>query len=262
MTDDILGRILYNRYYVEGIIHEGGMSAGYRAVDIINNIYVMIKVCRNSDIIGIAALKNEYRILKGLNHKGLNHNGIPGVYGYMSEESGDSLIMEYIDGLTLEYLMSNGMLSLWEALTIIKSLCRILIYLHDHSPAVYHCDIKPSNIIVAGDGCVTLIDFGVSLYGGEKNSACFGTEGYAAPEQFDASGNIDARTDIYSMGILLKNMLRASADYDKDTQKLGNIIKRCTSRDMCYRYSDVSEILTEMMYNTREDGTARLIYIS
>ena len=262
MTDDILGRILYNRYYVEGIIHEGGMSAGYRAVDVINNIYVMIKVCRNSDIIGIAALKNEYRILKGLNHKGLNHKGIPGVYGYMSEESGDSLIMEYIDGLTLEYLMSNGMLSLGEALTIIKSLCRILIYLHDHSPAIYHCDIKPSNIIVAGDGCVTLIDFGVSVYGDGKNSACFGTEGYAAPEQFDASGNIDARTDIYSMGILLKNMLRASADYDKYPQKLGNIIKRCTSRDMCCRYSDVSEILTEMMYITREDGTARLIYIS
>lgn len=254
MTGCIIGKIVLERYCIESIIHEGSMSIVYQAVDVYDNLKVVIKKCSLKDSMSICALKNEYKILNNLHYK-----GIPGVYNYISDSGYDYLIMEYIEGHTLESILINQSVNIQDILSIMEELCRILIYLHNHRYKVYHCDIKPSNIIISNKGQVFLIDYGVSVYDNNSIGQCFGTQGYAAPEQFDICQSVDARTDIYSLGVLIDSMLKCCGN-TRYTSMLKKITGRCSHEAVCCRYSDVSEILTEIMYMTGMDGTVKILY--
>jgi len=120
------------------------------------------------------------------------------------------IILEYIQGLSVQQLLDKKqMLDKEQTLAIMKQICDALMHLHTLDPPIIHRDIKPSNVMIEVDGTVKLIDFDASRnykIKAQKDTRNLGTEGYASPEQFGYT-QTDIRSDIYSVGILFREML-------------------------------------------------------
>jgi hypothetical protein len=135
------------------------------------------------------------------------------------------------------------------SLAIAVQLCDILTYLHGQTPPVIHRDIKPQNIIVDEQGKVTLIDFGISRAynsASQEDTTCLGTRYYAAPEQYGFS-QTDARSDIFSLGVLLCWLLTGSVNIDQAEKsipdiRLARIVKKCTAFDPRDRYQNAAQV--------------------
>ncbi len=156
------------------------------------------------------------------------------------------LIEEYINGRTLEEWINCGrVFSPWEAVGIIRQVCEALACLHLQEPPIIHRDIKLSNIMISGDGIVKLIDYNAArLYerGLNQDTHLIGTEAYAAPEQFGFA-QTDARTDIYSLGVVFNYLLTGEHIKRKVAQgACGAIVKKCTQMDPDRRYQSVREL--------------------
>ncbi len=141
----------------------------------------------------------------------LNHAAIPALYDYFFEDGYWYLVMEYIPGPTLSaYLRRLGALPPLEALNYAIQLCDVLAYLHGQTPPVIFRDLKPSNIILTPAQRLALVDFGIARYfkdGQSSDTNDLGSPGYAAPEQYQGESQTDARSDLYSLGIILHEML-------------------------------------------------------
>ncbi len=141
----------------------------------------------------------------------LQHPALPALYDYFFEDGYWYLVMDYIPGPTLmSYLHKEAPLPPLEALNYAMQLCDVLDYLHRQTPPVIFRDIKPSNIILAPDGRAMLVDFGIARYfkeGQLNDTTEFGSPGYAPPEQYQGEGQTDGRSDLYSLGVLLHEML-------------------------------------------------------
>jgi serine/threonine protein kinase len=141
----------------------------------------------------------------------LHHRAIPTLYDYFFEDGYWYLVMDYIPGSTLAaYLRKQAPLAPLEALNYALQLCDVLEYLHNQSPPIIFRDLKPSNIIVIPDGTLMLIDFGIARYfkqGQINDTSDFGSPGYASPEQYHGDGQTDERSDLYSLGIILHEMI-------------------------------------------------------
>lgn len=142
--------------------------------------------------------------------------GIPRIIEYLEEDNRLILIEEYISGCSLQDMIDDGKLSLTDIFCYMLELCNILEILHAHSPAIIHRDIKPSNIIITNYNKAVLLDFNAAKYYSEqeKDTMLLGTQGYAAPEQY-GFGASSPQTDIYSLGILLKEMTTSINYSDK-----------------------------------------------
>jgi WD40 repeat protein len=141
----------------------------------------------------------------------LKHPNLPGVYDHFSERGNFYLVMEYVEGETLDHLLSSAAGFLLESLVRHWSLqlCDVLDYLHCHRPPVIFRDLKPANIMLARDGTVKLIDFGIArIFDPRKKTDTLkmGTVGYAPPEQYAGHGQTDARSDIYALGATLHHL--------------------------------------------------------
>ncbi len=141
------------------------------------------------------------------------HRGLPGTYGIFSQGENDYLIMDYIEGKTLEKIITSSDKPLPEdrAIGWTIELCEIIDYLHNsfEKPVVYR-DLKPSNIIITPSGGVKLVDFGIArYYNPDKNTDTFsyGSPGYAAPEQYKGRGQSSPQTDVFGLGVILFQML-------------------------------------------------------
>jgi serine/threonine protein kinase len=141
----------------------------------------------------------------------LHHRAIPTLYDYFFEDGYWYLVMDYIPGSTLAaYLRKHAPLPPLEALNYTLQLCDVLEYLHNQSPPIIFRDLKPSNIIVIPNGTLMLIDFGIARYfkqGQINDTGDFGSPGYASPEQYHGDGQTDERSDLYSLGVLLHEMV-------------------------------------------------------
>lgn len=141
----------------------------------------------------------------------LQHPCIPALYDYFFEDGYWYLVMDYIAGPTLSaYIREHGRLPQLEALNYALQLCDVLDYLHQQTPPVIYRDLKPSNILLAQDGRAMLVDFGIARYykaGQENDTLEFGSPGYAPPEQYQGGGQTDWRSDLYSLGVILHEML-------------------------------------------------------
>ncbi|HLX40912.1 MAG TPA: serine/threonine-protein kinase, partial [Ktedonobacteraceae bacterium] len=141
----------------------------------------------------------------------LQHPSLPALYDYFFEDGYWYLVMDYIPGPTLmSYLHKEAPLPPLEALNYAMQLCDVLDYLHRQTPPVIFRDIKPSNIILAPNGRVMLVDFGIARYykeGQLNDTTEFGSPGYAPPEQYQGEGQTDGRSDLYSLGVILHEML-------------------------------------------------------
>lgn len=154
---------------------------------------------------------------------------------------GRIIVEEYVEGITLERILSNGSLPKKQAKRIFRDVLEALSELHKHG--IVHRDVKPSNIIVKPDGRAVIVDFGISkLYNAqaENDTSLFGTVGYAPPEQFGFSST-DYRSDIYSFGVT--------------AEKLGikgykRIIKKCKAFDPSKRYANAGRVIADLKGRT------------
>ncbi|HLX56660.1 MAG TPA: serine/threonine-protein kinase, partial [Ktedonobacteraceae bacterium] len=153
----------------------------------------------------------------------LSHPAIPTLYDYFYEDSHWYLVMEYLPGPTLaSYMRQYAPLPPLEALNYAMQLCDVLDYLHKQSPLVVFRDLKPSNVILSPEGRLMLVDFGISRYfkeGQINDTTDFGSPGYASPEQYEGSGQTDGRSDLYSLGVILHEMVSGQRPVRAGTRK-------------------------------------------
>jgi serine/threonine-protein kinase len=206
--------VLQDRYVVMQKLGQGGMGAVYRASDRrLSTVTWAVKEMSQSAISGPLerqqardAFRHEAEMLAALNHPNL-----PRVTDHFEQDGKAYLVMEYVPGETLlSFLMREGLpqpqarVFEWA-----RQLCDALDYLHTQSPPIIFRDLKPANIMLAPNGQVKLIDFGIARLfkpGQAKDTQAFGTIGYSAPEQY-GKGQTDARSDVYSLGVLLHQLL-------------------------------------------------------
>jgi len=216
------GTILDRRYKIEKRIGGGGMGSVYQATDMRLGNYWAIKEMSDAALTdpaerqqAIQAFENEARLLAKL-----DHNNLPKVNNHFEENGKYYLVMDFIDGETLEAIIDSKIASsstgvkgaLFAEAQVLKwaaELCDVLTYLHNQNPPVIFRDLKPGNIMIEKSGRVRLIDFGVARLfkpGKSKDTSSFGTKGFAPPEQY-GKGQTDARSDVYALGATLHFLL-------------------------------------------------------
>jgi tRNA A-37 threonylcarbamoyl transferase component Bud32 len=201
------GTILAERYRIESLLARGGMSRIYVATPLRGVGVVVIKQAvftegdRASEL-ELAQFKAEHAMLNGLTHPAL-----PTVLGFFEDGGCHYLVQEYLPGTPMRILLNEqGAFSVEETLALVRELLDALIYLHRRN--IVHRDIKPENLLVTEQGRLRVLDFGAArLYSPlvSADAIRIGTLGYASPEHY--SGQTDARSDIYSTGILMHFML-------------------------------------------------------
>ena len=204
--ENLIGRVLGDRYKIEAIVGEGGMSVVMRASDTLKKRDVTIKLLTLKDGEPNAAERftNEAKAVAMLSHP-----NIVSVYDVSLTGSEKYIVMEYINGITLkEYLDKKGRLEWREAVHYTNQILGALS--HAHSKGVIHRDVKPENVMLMRDGSIKVIDFGIAKLPDSKSltviDKAIGTVNYISPEQ--ASGkNSDEKSDIYSTGILLYELV-------------------------------------------------------
>ena len=173
--------------------------------------------------------------------------GLPRHIATYENERVAVVVREYIEGEPLHLYAREHALSEQEIVRICVRLCDILAVLHHRSEPIIHRDIKPQNVIVRPDGDVALIDFDIArVYrrGGDTDTMFMGTPAYAPPEQYGFS-QTDARTDIYSLGILLRWLLTGSTrknDNVRVYRPLAVVVKKCTGFSPKERFADVAQV--------------------
>jgi len=207
-----LGRILGKRYRLEALLGAGGMGVVYRASDLqVPGELFAIKVLKpklqgHADL--VRALREEVRKTRALSHP-----NIVGAYSISSDEDGDYMLMEYLEGETLQTLLDEEFgrgVPFTRAWPFILDICAALAYAHDHN--VIHSDLKPSNVFVTTSGKVKLLDFGIArvargpIRGFDPGAYGAVTESYASCEMLEG-GNPDVRDDVYALGCVVYEML-------------------------------------------------------
>jgi WD40 repeat protein len=213
-AQSIPGIPLKQRYHILSQIGTGGFGAVYRAEDTqLGNRLVAVKAMGQRGLNAqeraraAAAFKREALMLASLMHPNL-----PRIYEHFSEAGHWYLVMDFIEGQTVESYLSrtrHGYLPIEEVLDIGIQLCTVLDYLHTSRPPIVFRDLKPSNAMVTGNGHLYLIDFGIARHfklGQSKDTIAFGSPGYAAPEQYGRT-QTTPRSDIYSLGATLHQLL-------------------------------------------------------
>jgi serine/threonine protein kinase len=208
-------KLLKKRYEILGAIGRGGMGCVYKVADRTRKGKVLAAKELQVGNLSTAKLteavtqfQTEARILMRLTHQNL-----PKVYDYFSVPGAYYIVMEFIDGVTLEQLLASRKgrpVDERLALSWALQICRAMHFLSVQRPrAIVFRDLKPSNIMITRDGRVKLIDFGIARFFKEdklEDTYVYGTPGYAAPEQY-GSGQTDVRSDIFSLGATLHHAL-------------------------------------------------------
>ena len=207
------GDVLQGRYQIRDLVGKGGMGVVYRAAD--NRLGQLMVAVKEMDATQLApadrqwavdAFRQEARMLARL-----NHGGIARVMDYFSQGDYSYLVMEYVEGETLEAALARSPrgFSEQQALAWAGQLAVVLDYLHKQNPPIIFRDLKPGNIMVQTDGSLKLIDFGIARLfkpGQTHDTTLLGTPGYAAPEQY-GRGQTDTRSDVYSMAVVVHQLL-------------------------------------------------------
>ena len=268
--DNYIGKRLDGRYEIRELIGVGGMANVYKAYDIAEQRVVAVKILRdeymNNDEF-IRRFRNESRAISLLSHP-----NIVKVYDVIFSDRIQSIVMEYIDGITLkDYIDQEGTLRWKEAVHFTVQILRALQHAHDRG--IVHRDIKPQNIMLLSDGTIKITDFGIARFSRSNTKTitdrAIGSVHYISPEQ--ASGApTDARTDIYSLGVMMFEMLTGKLPFEADSPVsvaikqiqsqplrprslnpsipvgLEEITMRAMQKDAAQRYQSAAEMLRDI----------------
>jgi tetratricopeptide (TPR) repeat protein/predicted Ser/Thr protein kinase len=264
-----IGTVLANRYEIVRMIGEGGMGAVYQARDLQLNRVVALKVIR-PDLAKDPEIVNRFKQELILARQ-VTHKNVIRIYDLAEFDGLKFITMDFIDGQDLKtVLRANGKFEPRRAAEIIEQVCRGLEAAH--SEAVIHRDLKPQNIMMDRSGRITVMDFGIARStapGGTYTGTLVGTPEYMSPEQ--AKGEeLDARSDLFSLGIIFYELLTGDTPYKADTsmaslykrtrekvpppielvpetpKPLNAIVVRCLEIDKNKRYASATEILTDL----------------
>ncbi len=272
--DQYIGKILGNRYEIVERIGSGGMAVVYKAKCHLLNRYVAVKILKD-DLAGDEEFRRRFHE-ESQAVAMLSHPNIVSIYDVSQSEDPsepDYIVMELIEGITLKQLMQKqgGRLNWKEALHFITQIMRGLA--HAHSRGIIHRDIKPHNIMILRDGSVRVADFGIArLASATQNTMtqeALGSVHYISPEQARGS-HIDCRSDIYSAGVVLYEMLTGRLPYEGDSpvavaiqhinsiplspreldpsipQDLEEITMKAMASDVDKRYASANAMLTDL----------------
>jgi serine/threonine-protein kinase len=270
----VIGGLLEHRYRVDRVLARGGMSTVYRGVDTRLDRAVAIKVMDpqfSGDRTFVARFEQEARAAARLHHPGIVAVHDQGVDRSAPDSEHVFLVMELIEGGTLRDLLGErGRLSTPLALSVLEPVLSALAAAHQ--AGLVHRDVKPENVLIGQDGVVKVADFGlvraVASASTTSDTMILGTVAYLSPEQV-ATGASDARSDVYSAGVLLYEMLTGVAPFVGDTPisvayrhvnedvpapsalvpgvppELDQLVVRATRRDPSLRPADAAEFLAE-----------------
>lgn len=245
--------IIDSKYEILKLLNTGGMnSAIYLALDKKLNRQWAIKKVRKSSSQTTSMLMAEASIMKNLDHPML-----PRIVGIEEDLKFFYIIMDFVQGENLKTVVtSSGPQAQDTVVSWGVKLCDVLTYLH--GKGIIYRDMKPANIMLSPDGNIKLIDFGIAREYKEnasEDTTALGTEGYAAPEQYEGKGQTDARTDVYGMGITLFQLLTGvnPSSYQENifsirlqnpnlSSGLDKIILKCTNKDPKKRYQSTEEL--------------------
>lgn len=214
--DNYIGRLLDNRYEILDVIGTGGMAVVYKALCHRLNRLVAIKILKDE-----FSRDQEFRRRFHAESQAvamLSHPNIVSVYDVSRSGDVDYIVMELIEGITLkQYLEKKGRLNWRETLHFSMQIAKALE--HAHSRGIIHRDIKPHNIMILKDGSIKVADFGIARIGSAQNTLtreALGSVHYISPEQAKG-GHVDCRSDLYSLGVVMYEMLTGRTPYDGET---------------------------------------------
>ena len=265
-----IGSFIDNKYEVLKKIGQGGMSVVYLAMDKRLNKQWAVKELQkytknaNNEVVIQSAIAEANMIKK------LDHPALPRIVDIIEEDEVIYVVMDYIEGETLEYVVNNqGAQSQDLVIDWAKQLTEVFHYLHTRTPAIIYRDMKPSNVMLKPDGNIKVIDFGIAREYKESNlndTTYLGTRGYAAPEQFGGKGQTDARTDIYCLGMTLYHLITGKNPMEPPYEiypirywnpslsgGLENIIEKCVQLNPKDRYQSCAELLYALEHYEEED---------
>ncbi len=262
------GDFLQNRYEIINCIGSGGMADVFRARDHKLNRFVAIKVLKpelRSDKEFVSKFRVEAQAAAGLAHP-----NIVNVYDVGDENGTYFIVMELVEGITLKaYILSKGNLSVRETTGICLQVASGLEAAHNNG--IIHRDVKPQNIIISTDGTAKVADFGIARAASSDtiNSNVMGSVHYSAPEQ-SRGGFSDAKSDIYSLGITMYEMLTGRVPFDGDStvevalkhlqeeiisprdiipdlpRAIEQIILKCTQKSPDRRYQNMAQLIRDL----------------
>ena len=267
-----------DRYEIIDKIGAGGMSDVYKAKDLTLGRFVAIKVLKaefSEDMNFVTKFRTEAQSAAGLEHP-----NIVNIYDVGSENGIHYIVMEYVEGITLKtYIEKKGQLTFKEAISIAIQVGRGIEAAHAKN--IIHRDIKPQNIIISTEGKVKVTDFGIARAATSNtiNSDVMGSVHYSSPEQA-RNGFVDGKSDIYSLGIVMYEMVTGRVPFDGDTTvavaiqhlqedmvipsvyapdlpiSMEKIILKCTQKNPDRRYESIMALLADLrkaLINPQED---------
>ena len=268
-NDKYIGRLLDGRYEILEAIGFGGMAVVYKARCHRLNRLVAIKILKD-ELSKDEEFRNRFHAESQAVAK-LNHHNIMSVYDVSTHEGTDYIVMELIDGITLkQYMEKKGTLNWKETLHFAMQIAKALE--HAHSQGIVHRDIKPHNVMVLKNGSAKVTDFGIARLMNQSNTLtkeALGSVHYISPEQAKG-GRVDNRSDLYSLGVVMYEMMTGRAPYDGDSPVavaiqhinggavmpsvlnpnipggLEQIIMKCMATDPGQRYNSATALLYDL----------------
>ena len=214
--DKYIGRLLDNRYEILEVIGTGGMAVVYKARCHRLNRMVAVKILKD-DNLGDEDFRRRFHA-ESQAVAMLSHPNIVSVYDVSTSIMADYIVMELIEGISLkEYMQTRGTLNWKETLHFGIQIAKALE--HAHSRGIVHRDIKPHNVMVLKNGSVKVTDFGIARMMSKGNTLtkeALGSVHYISPEQAKG-GRVDTRSDIYSLGVVMYEMMTGRPPYDGDS---------------------------------------------
>lgn len=262
------GSVIGSRYEIVGQIGTGGMADVYKAIDAKLNRYVAIKVLK-SEFREDATFANKFQS-EAQAAAALSHPNVVNVYDVGEDQGMQYIVMELVEGITLkEYIQKKGRLTPKEVISIAVQVCSGIEVAHNHD--IVHRDIKPQNIMISKEGKVKVTDFGIAKATSSNtiSTNAMGSVHYTSPEQA-RGGFSDAKSDIYSLGITIYEMITGELPFDGDSTvavalkhlqeeitapselvedipySLERIILKCTQKSPDRRYADMGALIKDL----------------